>query len=180
MPTLTYLTTLLLLSLSPTPAQSQSQAQALTVNLTYALYKSTFSPSTNLNVWKGIRYAAPPIGPLRWQKTAPPLVNLTQVVVANTPAPICPQAMPAIQGMPFVQGDEDCLFLSVWSGWRGAEGEKLLPVVVVIHGGGYGAGDGSQDMSGFLATNGNGVVTVVVQYRVSFFLFLSREVGVVW
>src|SRR4051794_38916427 len=84
----------------------------LTVDLDYALYTGVYSPSTSLNIWKGIRYAAPPLGSLRWQNPQPPAVNRT-AILASSQAPICPQAMPAIPGMPFVPGNEDCLFLNV-------------------------------------------------------------------
>lgn len=43
-----------------------------------------------------------------------------------------------------------------------------LPVLVWIHGGGYGQGRGSEDMSAIINANGNGFVAVTIQYRVSF------------
>ena len=65
--------------------------------------------------------------------------------------------------MPFIPGDEDCLFLNVYA----PANAKDLPVLVWIHGGGYGMGDASQDMSEIIAANDNGFVAVVIQYRVS-------------
>lgn len=144
----------------------------LTVDLEYGVYRSIYNPSSRLNVWKGIRYAAPPLGQLRWQPPQEPAVDRSLVVVASAPGPICPQAMPAIPGMPFIPGNEDCLFLNVYSPIPSAGANSSsasgsgLPVLVVIHGGGYGAGDASQDMSAFIGANNNSLVAVVIQYRV--------------
>ncbi|KAM7210052.1 alpha/beta-hydrolase [Rhypophila decipiens] len=158
------------------PLISLVEAQQLTVPLSNGVsYTSVYNPTSKLNIWKGIPYAAAPVGKLRWQAPRePPLLNSTgtKVVIANKFGPTCPQAMPAIQGMPFVQGSEDCLYLSVYSGAT-ASATALLPVLVMFHGGGYGAGDGTQDMSGFVGANGNGVVAVVVQYRLGAFGFLA-------
>lgn len=84
--------------------------------------------------------------------------------------------MPNIQGLGFIQGDEDCLFLNVWGGGN-ETGGKGLPVMVMFHGGGYGLGDGTQDMSAFLEANGRGILGVVMQYRVRFLFFFFLQVG---
>jgi|SRR5690242_8549153 len=68
---------------------------------------------------------------------------------------------------PFVipaAGSEDCLFLNVYASTV-ATGEPL-PVMVWIHGGGYGAGDGSQDMSEIINANKDGFLVVSINYRV--------------
>lgn len=59
-------------------------------------------------------------------------------------------------------GDEDCLFLNVYAPTNASE----LPVLVYIHGGGYGAGNGSTDLSELINTNNNSFIGVVIQYRV--------------
>ncbi|OAL05040.1 alpha/beta-hydrolase [Phaeosphaeriaceae sp. SRC1lsM3a] len=66
---------------------------------------------------------------------------------------------------------EDCLFLNVQSPANASN----LPVLVWIHGGGYGAGNGRQDFSDLLNTNGNNFVTVAIQYRLGPFGFLSSD-----
>ena len=60
---------------------------------------------------------------------------------------------------------EDCLFLNVYSPGN-ATGP--LPVLVWIHGGGYGAGNGREDLSPIINANKNNFVGVAIQYRVSF------------
>jgi carboxylesterase type B len=66
---------------------------------------------------------------------------------------------------------EDCLFLNVQS-----PADALnLPVLVWIHGGGYGAGSGQNDFTELLQANGNSFVVVSVQYRLGPFGFLASE-----
>ena len=77
--------------------------------------------------------------------------------------PTCPQAYPTIPSPPFIPGNEDCLFLNVYA----PKDAVNLPVLVWIHGGGYGIGDGTQDMTEILRDNGNNFIAVTIQYRVS-------------
>lgn len=93
-----------------------------------------------------------------------PTTNRT-LVSATSFGPICPQAYPNIPGLPSIPGNEDCLFLNVWAP-PVAAGEKL-PVLVWIHGGGYGLGDGTQDMSEIINDNEKSFLVVSIQYRVS-------------
>jgi carboxylesterase type B len=66
---------------------------------------------------------------------------------------------------------EDCLFLNVQSPVNAIN----LPVLVWIHGGGYGAGSGQNDFTDFLNVNGNNIVVVSIQYRLGPFGFLASE-----
>jgi carboxylesterase type B len=66
---------------------------------------------------------------------------------------------------------EDCLFLNV----QAPANASNLPVLVWIHGGGYGAGNGRQDFSTILGVNGNNFVTVAIQYRLGPFGFLASD-----
>ena len=62
-------------------------------------------------------------------------------------------------------GNEDCLFLSVYA----PQNKTNLPVLVWIHGGGYGMGQGNQDLSSIINTNNNSFIGVAIQYRVSLY-----------
>jgi carboxylesterase type B len=137
----------------------------LTVDLEYGVYTGVLNTATRLNVWRGIRYAAAPVGKLRWQAPQTPATDRT-VVVANAFGPTCPQSFPSFPttANTFVAGNEDCLNLNVYSPVRSTD--ALLPVMVWIHGGGYGLGDGKQDLSAFINTNDNALVAVAIQYRV--------------
>ncbi|KAF9871239.1 carboxylesterase family protein [Colletotrichum karsti] len=147
---------------------------SLTVDLGYAKYEGYTNATTNLNIWKGIRYAAPPTGPLRWQPPQPPSASASNETLAATDfGPICPQNYPAIPGLPFVPGSEDCLYLNVYAPADGGAAAGGLPVMVWIHGGGYGFGDGRQDMAEIINANGNGFIVVVIQYRLGAFGFLA-------
>jgi carboxylesterase type B len=66
---------------------------------------------------------------------------------------------------------EDCLFLNVQSPANATN----LPVLIWIHGGGYGAGSGRQDFSDLLTTNENRFVVVSIQYRLGPFGFLASD-----
>ncbi|UQC87348.1 acetylcholinesterase [Colletotrichum lupini] len=153
----------------------QRQPSSLLVDLGYAKYEGYNNATSGLNIWKGIRYAAPPTGSQRWQPPRLPSSNDTvtgggvPVTAATEFGPICPQNYPAVPGLPFIPGEEDCLFLNVYA----PADAKDLPVLVYIHGGGYGYGDGRIDMSEIIGANEGGFVAVVIQYRLGALGFLS-------
>lgn len=146
------------------------------VDLGYDRYQGYYDSEFGLNVFKGIRYAAPPIGKLRWQAPQSPAPSenntITQAVVQ---APLCPQSgaaqTPAIYGFNSGPGDEDCLFLNVYA----PPHAKNLPVIFWIHGGGYGLFGAVYDPSQLINTNDNGFISVIIQYRLGAFGFLSSE-----
>ncbi|UPX18276.1 uncharacterized protein EKO05_0008580 [Ascochyta rabiei] len=149
-----------------------SSAHDLAVDLGYGVYQGAHNSTTQLNVWKGIRYAAPPTADLRWQAPAAPAVSQNGTVNATVFAPGCHQAKPSpFLSAPSPSGSEDCLFLNVYA--PDYEEGKNLPVLVWIHGGGYGAGNGRQDMSEIINANSNSFVAVSIQYRLGAFGFLS-------
>lgn len=157
-------------------------AQELDVDLGYQVYRGVANPDTGLNSWHGIRFAAPPTGPLRWQAPQPPATDRTAVVEATAFGPVCMQnnaATAAGPGSPAeldalnVDASEDCLFLNVQAPAGAAEGS--LPVLVWIHGGGYGAGNGRVDFTSLLAANEREFVAVSIQYRLGAFGFLASD-----
>ena len=113
--------------------------------------------------YRRIRFAAPPIGANRWQAPQIPTSNRSSVIQANAFAPQCPQS--SFRGPLQAAGnfsDEDCLFLNIYAPANASN----LPVLVWIHGGGYGLGNGQQDMSQIINSNNNSFVGVAIQYRV--------------
>jgi hypothetical protein len=79
-----------------------------------------------------IRYAAPPVGKLRWQAPQAPLVNRSSIQSATKQPPLCPQSggakLPEVYGFNSALGNEDCLFLNVYA----PPGAKDLPVLLWI------------------------------------------------
>ncbi|KAH8841002.1 hypothetical protein MCOR27_002742 [Pyricularia oryzae] len=156
----------------------------LTVDLGYALYRGVEDTSNGLKVWKGIQFAAPPTGKLRWQAPRVPETNRTAVRSAAEFGPVCPMQFPAPSPPYFALGNEDCLYLNVYapSKTAGAANGKTrgpaaetaaLPVYVFIHGGGYGLGDGRMPMEALMAANGNSFIAVTIQYRIGAFGFAA-------
>jgi para-nitrobenzyl esterase len=130
-----------------------------------------------ISIFKGIPFAAPPVGDLRWKPPAPvkPWSGLRK---ADAFADACMQA-------PHSQGNtapvsEDCLYLNVWTPAKSA-GEKI-PVIVWIHGGGFVGGSTSIGMYDGEGYARKGVVLVSLAYRLGPYGFmahpeLSRESG---
>ena len=98
--------------------------------------------SDGVRVYKGIPFAAPPVGELRWKAPAP-VVAWTGVKKADTFGPQCTQ-QPYPAGSPYATApaptSEDCLYLNVWS--AAGAGDKR-PVMVWIHGGAWTRGSGA-------------------------------------
>jgi para-nitrobenzyl esterase len=116
-------------------------------------------------VYKGIPYAAPPTGKLRWQPPQP--VKPWSVPQSFEEfGPACPQ-----QGYDGNM-DEDCLSLNVWTPAQ-REDEKL-PVMVWIHGGAFVAGSGSDEMYDGTELSKKGVLVVTLNYRLGPLGFLAH------
>ncbi|MEZ5558947.1 MAG: carboxylesterase family protein [Pseudomonadales bacterium] len=121
--------------------------------------------------WLGIPFAAPPVGELRWRAPQPPQ-PWSGVREALATGPMCPQKSSALSGgssNAAVAGDEDCLYLNVWS----PPNARRLPVMVWIHGGGNSIGTGGTYNGAALAT-GEQVVVVTINYRLGPFGWFSH------
>jgi para-nitrobenzyl esterase len=124
-------------------------------------------------VYKGIPFAAPPIGDLRWRAPQPP-VAWQGVRPADKFAPACMQislVMPAL-GLEAVPTSEDCLYLNVWTPAKSPSDH--LAVMVWIYGGGFSVG--ATSISQYNGTNlaKKGVVIVSVAYRLGALGFLAH------
>jgi para-nitrobenzyl esterase len=123
--------------------------------------------------WRGVRYAAPPAGALRWQAPRPP-ERWTEVADATRVGLVCPQPtdprIPIDLGAP--QG-EDSLSLNVWAS-SDTEAGDAKPVMVWVHGGAYVLGSSAQSLyrGRVLASSGEAVI-VTVNYRLGAFGFLD-------
>lgn len=151
--------------------QATSNSSSLRVDLGYEIYEGYHNATANIDVWKGIRFAAPPLGEYRWQAPQAPEVNRSSPIDASEYGPTCPQSGSGGSSPPPDYGDEDCLFLNVWA----PSNAENLPVYVWIHGGGYGQGNNQVDMTPIISSNGDNFVAVAIQYRLGAFGFLSSD-----
>jgi para-nitrobenzyl esterase len=123
--------------------------------------------------FKGIPFAAPPVGELRWRPPQPPAA-WTGVRQAAEFGPSCmqefggppPTAAPAPPAP-----SEDCLYLNVWR--PADQTARNLPVMVWIYGGGFVGGSSSSPMTSGVAFAKQGVVLVAMNYRIGRFGFFA-------
>ena len=126
-----------------------------------------------LAVFRGLPFAAPPVGANRWRPPQP-LPRWEDVKPATQFAPACFQSSsPALGGVPQDQSSEDCLYLNVWTPAK-TSAEKL-PVMVWIYGGGFSAGATSTPLYSGEKLAQRGVVVVSVAYRVGPLGFLAHS-----
>jgi para-nitrobenzyl esterase len=120
-----------------------------------------------LQVFRGIPYAQPPIGNLRWRAPAP-LKPWGRVLRAHAFGPLCPQVQEPGTSRPLPAMSEDCLLLNVWTP---AADSGRRPVMVFIHGGAFMEGGAIHYNGEYLARRG--IVYVSLQYRVGSLGFLE-------
>ena len=131
-----------------------------------------------VRVFKGIPFAAPPVGDLRW-KAPQPVAAWSGVKAADAFAPQCMQA-PYPPGSPYAMAPaamgEDCLYLNVWTAAPANAGPNAMkrPVMVWIHGGAWTRGSGSIAAYDGTALAKKGVVIVTTNYRLGVFGFLAH------
>ena len=133
--------------------------------------ESTAPPKDGVRSFKGIPFAAPPVGELRW-KEPQPVKNWKGVRNADKFGARCMQRS---GGDYWFRGDEmseDCLFLNVWTPAK--SGRERLPVLVYIFGGGFQQGDGSEPRYDGESMARQGIVAVSINYRLGIFGFFSH------
>ena len=127
-----------------------------------------------LYVFKGVPYAAPPVGDFRWLPPQP-VKHWSGIKPARKFGAICPQneMMAGPIGQVFQPQSEDCLFLNVWT--PGLD-KAQRPVMVWIHGGAFTLGSGSDPQydSYKLPERGN-IVLVTINYRLGMLGFLRLK-----
>ncbi len=127
---------------------------------------------TGVCTYKGIPFARPPVGELRWQPPQPP-TPWAGIYEATHFGPRAMQ-LPVFGDMSFRSKgmSEDCLYLNVWT--PGSSGTENYPVLLYFYGGGHIAGDGSEPRydGGSLAQKG--IVVVTANYRLNIFGFLAH------
>jgi para-nitrobenzyl esterase len=124
--------------------------------------------SGSLRIYRGIPFAAPPVGPLRWREPQParPWRGVKQ---ADAFKPACMQRGVSMPGETPPQVSEDCLYLNIWR-----PAGEALPVLVWIHGGGFTNGSAAMPLYWGDRLARRGVVVVTIAYRLGPFGFLAH------
>jgi len=143
------------------------------VRVEQGLLSGTPGKNPDVRVYKGIPFAAPPVGDLRWKPPQTP-ASWKGVRQATEFAHPCmqlpyPETSAYYSKLPPVS--EDCLYLNIWTAAKSAK--DRLPVMVWIHGGGFTRGQGgtpTYDGENFAR---KGVVLVTINYRLGVFGFLA-------
>ncbi|MFQ3459001.1 carboxylesterase family protein [Bradyrhizobium sp. UFLA01-814] len=144
--------------------------------------------NTAIQVYKGIPYAAPPMGDLRW-RAPQPAASWQGVRKASAFGKNCMQAEVSPESMradheagkspysPVFRNSrqplsEDCLYLNVWTPAKSTI--DRLPVLVWVHGGGFSAGSGAADYIDGEGLASKGLVVVTINYRLGIFGFFAH------
>jgi len=127
---------------------------------------------SGVKTFKGVPFAAPPAGNLRWREPQP-VQDWPGVRKADKFGPRAMQ-LPIFGDMNFRSDgmNEDCLYLNVWTPAKA--GNEKLPVLVYFYGGGFLAGDGSELRYDGESMARNGIVSVTVNYRLGVFGFFAH------
>jgi para-nitrobenzyl esterase len=172
---LTALVLLATVGVSCAPAAPASATLQDPIQIDSGLISGTVSDG--LHIYKGIPFAAPPVGNLRW-KSPQPVTPWQGVKQCSEFGPV-PYQWAAL-GPPPTNSNEDCLYLNVWTPAK--KQSDRLPVMVWLYGGGFRFGSGSTALYDGVNLANRGVIVVTLNYRVGTLGFiahplLSKESG---
>lgn len=142
------------------------------VKISNGALEGTFNVATGVNSFKGIPYALPPVGDLRW-KEPQPAANWTGVLKADHFSHMAMQKR--VYSDMIFRADtmsEDCLYLNVWVPAK--QSAKKLPVLVYFYGGGFVSGDGSEPRYDGESMAQKGIIAITVNYRLGIFGFFAH------
>jgi len=149
-----------------------SHSNAPQITTTQGILAGTENKTIGVRSFKGISFAAPPVGELRWQPPQP-VIPWTGVSNATRFGPRAMQ-LPVFGDMSFRSNgmSEDCLYLNVWTPTHSVT--ETLPVLLYFYGGGHIAGDGSEPRYDGEALAQRGIIVVTANYRLNIFGFLAH------
>lgn len=158
-------------SMALAAALTASAAAAAEVRTEAGLVEGAAGSDPHVQAYKGIPYAAPPVGDLRWREPQP-VAPWKGARKATSFGARCMQVH-VWDDMIFRDDmSEDCLYLNVWT--PAASPKAKLPVMVWVHGGGFIAGSASEPRQDGERMAGKGVVVVSMNYRLGIFGFFSH------
>jgi para-nitrobenzyl esterase len=149
-------------------------SQETTAVVEGGLLSGTICGNTAVRVFKGVPYAAPPVGHLRW-RAPQPASAWSGTYKAENFGPRCIQPDRPVSAIGYFgpeQESEDCLYLNIWTGARDADERR--PVMVWFHGGGYAVGSGALPIFDGIGLACKGAVVVTVNYRLGRLGFLAH------
>jgi para-nitrobenzyl esterase len=150
-------------------AQLSSNGSLPTVKTANGVLQGT--QVSGISIFKGVPFAQPPVGDLRW-KEPQPVKNWEGTLKADHFS-ARPMQLPIYSDMNFRSPgiSEDCLYLNIWTPAK--TGKEELPVLVFFFGGGMKAGDASEYRYDGESMSRKGIVAVTVNYRLGVFGFLA-------
>lgn len=139
--------------------------------------------STNVIVYRGIPYAAAPVGELRWKRPQP-VTPWDTVLIADTFSDGATQRIRNPKDGQYGEEfhwknddpdySEDCLYLNVWTPVGAPASDKKLPVAMWVHGGAFSSGFGHEMQFDGVAWAQRDVILVTINYRLNSFGFFSH------
>ena len=151
------------LALAIAAVSSTGWAAAPTAKVEQGVLQGTIEDG--LTIYRGVPFAAPPLGGLRWRPPQP-AAPWQGVKLADKFAPQCPQTIPGIAT------SEDCLYLNVWTPAKSPKAN--IPVLVWIYGGGFSVGGTAVPTYSGEKLAQKGVVLVSIGYRLGPLGFLAH------
>jgi para-nitrobenzyl esterase len=142
------------------------------------IISGTINTACDIHIFKGIPFAATPVGNLRWKEPQPviPWKGLKECIafgaspMQGSPIPFGPWSAEYL--IPKKPISEDCLYLNVWTG--AASPKEKRPVIVWIYGGGFMSGGAGCEIYHEEAMAKKGIIFVSINYRVGIFGFFAH------
>lgn len=148
------------------------------VKTTAGIVSGVTNTNGDVQIFKGIPFAAPPVGDLRWKEPQPALPwegvrtcdTWPASPIQSKPAPFMMWTQEFIT--PPEPLSEDCLYLNIWTPAKSSD--EKLPVLVWIHGGGFTSGSGACAVYDGEALAQQGILYVSINYRLGIFGFMAH------
>jgi para-nitrobenzyl esterase len=167
---------LMLLSCGPRHGLLSDQV----VQTKYGMLKGALNAGGTVVSFKGVPYAAPPVGDLRWKETRPPVAwegirdasRFCASCMQNLVYTHLPSGPWTEEFMVQDSVSEDCLFLNIWA--PVSKNDVKSPVLVFFHGGAFQEGSGSIDVYNGEELAKKGIIVITVNYRLGALGFLAH------
>ena len=141
--------------------------------------EGAFSDDKQSVIFKGVPYAAPPVGELRWKRPQPHAKweGVRPALEFSAKAPQADLSKMGLYGKEFYSDEnlrrsEDCLYLNIWTPAKSMD--EKLPVLIYFNGGGLMAGSGSEPRYAGMSMARKGIVAVTANYREGIFGFFAH------